>query len=65
MHPISWKTGRNKQMNRNKELTVNSYRKTVSKLEKKPTAKILIHLHCINLSEIVNPVFSEKGKKEE
>lgn len=52
-------------MDRNKELTVNSYRKTVSKLEKKPTAKILIHLHCINLSEIVNPVFSEKGKKEE
>lgn len=52
-------------MNRNKELTVYSYRKTISKLEKKPTAKILIQIHCINLSEIVNPVFSEKGEKEE
>ena len=65
MRPISWKAGRNKQMNRNKELTVNSYGKIVSKLRKKPITEIPILLHCGNLNEIVNPVFNEKGEKEE
>ena len=52
-------------MNRNKELTVNSYGKIVSKLRKKPITDIPILLHCGNLNEIVNPVFNEKGEKEE